>query len=221
MTRSLDDLLAEGVSGRRVLVRTDLNVPLDKQTREITDDGRIRASLPTLQALRDAGARITVAAHLGRPKGAPDPRYSLAPVAARLSELLGAEVPLSSDVAGEDATVKNDGLRGGDVLLLENVRFEPGETKNDEQLARRYAALADAYVNDAFGAAHRAHASTEGIVKHVEHAAAGLLFQHEVDTIRLIMQHPDRPLLAIIGGAKVTEKIGVIDKFLEIADRVR
>jgi 3-phosphoglycerate kinase len=128
--RSLDDLLAEGVRGRRVFLRADLNVPLDKTTGAITDDGRIRASLPTLTALRDAGARITVAAHLGRPKGAPDPKYSLAPVAARLSELLGVEVPLAADVAEEDATVKNAGLGDGDVLLLENVRFEPGETSN-------------------------------------------------------------------------------------------
>ncbi|HLM07279.1 MAG TPA: phosphoglycerate kinase, partial [Blastococcus sp.] len=161
--RSVDDLLAEGVSGRRVLLRADLNVPLDKTTGAITDDGRIRASLPTLQALRDAGARVTVAAHLGRPKGAPDPTYSLAPVAARLGELLGTEVPLASDVAEEDATVKNAGLVDGGVLLLENVRFEAAETSKDDaergELADRLARLADVYVDDAFGAVHRKHAS--------------------------------------------------------------
>jgi phosphoglycerate kinase len=160
--RSLDDLLNEGVSGRRVFQRADLNVPLDKNTGEITDDGRIRASLPTLQALRDGGARVTVAAHLGRPKGAPDPQYSLAPVAARLGELLDGEVPLASDVAEEDATVKNNGLGDGDVLLLENVRFEPGETSKDDaergELADRFARFADVYVDDAFGAVHRKHA---------------------------------------------------------------
>ena len=130
--RSLDDLLAEGVSGRRVLLRADLNVPLDKQTRAITDDGRIRASVPTVQALREAGARVVVAAHLGRPKGAPDPQYSLAPVAARLGELLGTEVPLAADVAGDDARARAAALGDGDVLLLENVRFEAAETSKDD-----------------------------------------------------------------------------------------
>src|SRR3712207_3303386 len=135
--RSLDDLLAEGVSGRRVFLRADLNVPLDTNTRAITDDGRIRASLPTLQALRDAGARVVVAAHLGRPKGAPDPQYSLAPVAARLGELLGADVPLAADVAGEDARARAGALAEGDVLLLENVRFEAAETsKDDDEIGR-------------------------------------------------------------------------------------
>src|SRR5919112_5380118 len=161
--RSLDDLLAEGVTGRRVFLRADLNVPLDKTTGEITDDGRIRASLPTIQALRDGGARVTVAAHLGRPKGEPDPKYSLAPVAARLSELLGTDVPLAGDVAEEDASVKNNGLTDGDVLLLENVRFEAAETSKDDavrgELADRLALLGDAYVDDAFGAVHRKHAS--------------------------------------------------------------
>src|SRR3954452_11353640 len=161
--RSLDDLLAEGVSGRRVFLRADLNVPLDKGTREITDDGRIRASLPTLQALREAGARVIVAAHLGRPKGEPDPQFSLAPVAARLSELLGNEVPLAADVAGEDARKRASALADGEVLLLENVRFEAAETAKDDaargELADRLAALADLYVDDAFGAVHRRHAS--------------------------------------------------------------
>src|SRR5437763_6249180 len=160
--RSVDDLIAEGVSGRRVLLRADLNVPVDQATREITDDGRIRASLPTLQALRDAGARVIVAAHLGRPKGAPDPQYSLAPVAARLSELLGTEVPLAADVAGDDAQRRAAALADGEVLLLENVRFEAAETSKDDaergELAGRLAALAELYVDDAFGAVHRKHA---------------------------------------------------------------
>ena len=161
--RSVDDLLAEGVSGRRVLLRADLNVPLDKDTGAITDDGRIRASLPTLQALRDGGARVIVTAHLGRPKGAPDPQYSLAPVAARLSELLGAPVPLAGDVAGADAAARAAALEDGGVLLVENVRFEAAETSKDDaergELADRLAALADVYVDDAFGAVHRKHAS--------------------------------------------------------------
>ena len=160
--RSVDDLLAEGVSGRRVLLRADLNVPLDRTTGAITDDGRIRASLPTLRALREAGARVIVAAHLGRPKGAPDPQFSLAPVAARLGELLGTAVPLAADVAGDDAKARADGLADGDVLLLENVRFEAAETSKDDAergaLADRLAALADLYVDDAFGAVHRKHA---------------------------------------------------------------
>src|ERR671915_658127 len=177
--RSLDDLLAEGVSGRRVLVRADLNVPLDKTTRAITDDGRIRASLPTLQALRDAGARVVVAAHLGRPKGAPDPQYSLAPVAARLGELLGTDVPLAADVAGDDARTRAEALGDGDVLLLENVRFEAAETAKDDgergELADRLAALADTYVDDAFGAVHRKHASVYDIAQRLPHYAGRLV----------------------------------------------
>src|SRR3954447_25040876 len=161
--RSLDDLLAEGVAGRCVLLRADLNVPLDKSTRAITDDGRIRASLPTLQALRDAGARVVVAAPLGRPKGAPDPQYSLAPVAERLGELLGGPVPLAADVAGPDAQERGGELADGGLLLLENVRFEAAETSKDDAergaLADRLAALADVFVDDAFGAVHRKHAS--------------------------------------------------------------
>src|SRR3954454_14712959 len=177
--RSLDDLLAEGVSGRRVLVRTDLNVPLDKSTKAITDDGRIRASLPTLQALREAGARVVVAAHLGRPKGEPDPRYSLAPVAARLGELLGTDVPLAADVAGQDASSRVGALGDGNVLLLENVRFEAAETSKDDavrgELADRLPGLADLYVDDAFGAVHRKHASVYDIAERLPHAAGRLV----------------------------------------------
>jgi phosphoglycerate kinase len=200
--RTLDDL---DVGGKRVLVRVDFNVPL--QDGDIGDDTRIRAALPTLRELREKGAgKLVLVSHLGRPKGEPDPKYSLAPVAERLAELLGAEVTFD---AGED----------GDVVLLENIRFEPGETKNDPELARRLAERADVYVNDAFGAAHRAHASTEGVARLLPHAA-GRLLQREVETIQGILRDPRRPFVAVVGGAKVTDKIGVLKRFLEVADRV-
>jgi phosphoglycerate kinase len=221
--RSVDDLLAEGVSGRRVLLRADLNVPLDKTTGAITDDGRIRASLPTLQALRDGGARVTVAAHLGRPKGAPDPQYSLAPVAARLSELLGTEVPLASDVAEEDATVKNNALADGDVMLLENVRFEPGETSKDDaergELADRFARLADVYVDDAFGAVHRKHASVYDIAQRLPHYA-GRLVARELDVLTRLTTDPERPYVVVLGGSKVSDKLAVIEALLPKVDRL-
>jgi phosphoglycerate kinase len=203
--RTLDAL---DVDGKRVLVRVDFNVPLDEQGR-ITDDARIRAALPTLTELRERGARLLLAAHLGRPKGR-DERYSLAPAAERLEELLGEHVVLAPSL---------DDVPDGDVVMLENVRFEPGETKNDPELARRYAALADAYVNDAFGAAHRAHASTEAVA-HLLPSAAGRLLQREVTTLQGILENPRRPLVAVVGGAKVTDKIGVLDAFLERADRL-
>jgi phosphoglycerate kinase len=203
--RTLDDL---DVEGKRVLVRVDFNVPLDED-RNITDDARIRAALPTLTELREKGARLLLAAHLGRPKGR-DERFSLAPVAERLSELLGEEVVLAPSL---------DDVPDGNVVMLENVRFEPGETKNDPELARRYAALADAYVNDAFGAAHRAHASTEAVA-HLLPSAAGRLLEREVTTLQQILEAPERPLVAVVGGAKVTDKIGVLEAFLHTADRV-
>jgi phosphoglycerate kinase len=221
--RSLDDLLAEGVSGRRVLVRTDLNVPLDKATRAITDDGRIRASLPTLQALRDAGARVVVAAHLGRPKGAPEPQYSLAPVAARLGELLGTEVPLAADVAGDDARAKAGALGDGDVLLLENVRFEAAETSKDGaergELADRLAALADVYVDDAFGAVHRKHASVYDVALRLPHVA-GRLVATELDVLTRLTQDPERPYVVVLGGSKVSDKLAVIEALLPKVDRL-
>jgi phosphoglycerate kinase len=223
MTRSLDDLLAEGVSGRRVLVRTDLNVPLDKQTRAITDDGRIRASLPTLQALRGAGARVVVAAHLGRPKGAPDPQFSLAPVAARLGELLGAQVPLAADVAGDDARQKAAALGDGDVLLLENVRFEAAETSKDDaergELADRLAALADVYVDDAFGAVHRKHASVYDVAERLPHVA-GRLVATELDVLTRLTTDPARPYVVVLGGSKVSDKLAVIEALLPKVDRL-
>jgi phosphoglycerate kinase len=203
--RTLDDL--GELEGKRVFVRVDFNVPLKDGV--IGDDARIRAALPTLQELRRRGARLLLAAHLGRPKGR-DLELSLAPVAARLTELLGADVTLAGDL---------DTVPDGDVVMLENVRFEPGETKDDAELAARYAALADAYVNDAFGAAHRAHASTHAIAKLLP-SAAGLLLQREVETLQGILADPPRPLVAIVGGAKVTDKLGVLEAFLEVADTV-
>ena len=202
--RSLDDL---DVDGKRVLVRVDFNVPLDGG--RITDDTRIRAALPTIERLRERGARLLLAAHLGRPKDR-EPKFSLAPVAERLGELLKTDVPLAADL---------DHVPDGDVVMLENIRYEPGETKNDPELAQRLADLADAYVNDAFGAAHRAHASTEGVA-HLLPSAAGLLMQREVHTLTGILEDPARPLVAIVGGAKVTDKIGVLEAFLERADAI-
>jgi phosphoglycerate kinase len=223
--RSLDDLLAEGVSGRRVLVRTDLNVPLNHSTPSpvISDDGRIRASLPTLQALRDAGARVIVAAHLGRPKGAPDPQFSLAPVASRLGELLGTEVPLAADVAGEDARAKARALGDGEVLLLENVRFEAAETSKDDAarggLADRLAALADLYVDDAFGAVHRTHASVYDVAQRLPHAA-GRLVARELDVLTRLTTDPERPYVVVLGGSKVSDKLAVIEALLPKVDRL-
>ena len=221
--RSVDDLLAEGVSGRRVLLRTDLNVPLDKQTGEITDDGRIQASLPTLQALRDGGARVIVTAHLGRPKGAPDPQFSLAPVAARLGELLGTTVPLAADVAGDDARAKAAALGDGDVLLVENVRFEAAETSKDDaergELADRLAALADVYVDDAFGAVHRKHASVFDVAERLPHYA-GRLVARELDVLTRLTQDPERPYVVVLGGSKVSDKLAVIEALLPKVDRL-
>jgi phosphoglycerate kinase len=207
--RTLDDL--GDLAGRRVVARVDFNVPLTKsQPPEITDDARIRAALPTLEELRRRGvARITLLAHLGRPKGR-DPQFSLSPVAARLGELLGEEVRL----VGEPEDVEGDG-----IVMVENVRFFDGETKDDPDLAARYAQAGDVYVNDAFGAAHRAHASTHAIAKLLP-SAAGLLLEREVTTLTGILRDPQRPLVAIVGGAKVTDKIGVLDTFVRTADAV-
>jgi phosphoglycerate kinase len=203
--RTLEDL---DVEGKRVLVRVDFNVPLDEDG-NITDDARIRASLPTLKELRERGARLLLAAHLGRPKDR-EPEFSLRPAAERLSGLLGTEVQLADDL---------DNVPDGDVVMLENVRYEKGETKNDRELAERYAALADAYVNDAFGAAHRAHASTEAVA-HLLPSAAGRLLEREVAILNGILEDPKRPLVAVVGGAKVTDKIGVLEAFLERADEI-
>jgi len=185
----------------------------------VADDSRIRASLPTIEELRGRGARLILVSHLGRPHGEPDPTLSLAPVAARLRELTGAPVTLAPAVVGEQVRELVDGLGDGELLLLENVRFEPGEERNDPELARELAALADLYVDDAFGAAHRAHASTEGVA-HLLPAAAGRLLEREVRSISELLEHPARPLLAVLGGAKVADKIAVIDRFLELADAI-
>jgi phosphoglycerate kinase len=203
--RTIDDL--GSVDGKRVLVRVDFNVPLEDG--RITDDTRIRAALPTLERLRDGGARLLLVSHLGRPKDR-EPELSLRPVAERLSRMLDEEVELAPDL---------DHVPDGDVVMLENIRYEPGETKNDPELAKRLAGLADVYVNDAFGSAHRAHASTEGVA-HLLPSAAGLLLQREVETLTGILEDPGRPLVAIVGGAKVTDKIGVLKAFLERADAI-
>ncbi len=217
--RSLDQLEVEG---RRVLVRVDFNVPLKDgpDGPEVADDTRIVAALPTIAELRGEGARLVLVSHLGRPKGKVVPELSLAPVAERLRELLpGATVTLAPAVVGEDVRALSEELGDGEVLLLENVRFEPGETDNDPELARALAELADLYVNDAFGAAHRAHASTEGVA-HLLPSAAGRLLEREVTTLTRILEHPERPLVAIVGGAKVADKIAVIDRFLEVAETI-
>jgi phosphoglycerate kinase len=205
------------VAGKRVLVRVDFNVPLDGG--RVADDTRIRAALPTIELLRERGAAVVLVSHLGRPQGEPDPALSLRPVGERLGELLGVGVKQAPAVVGEDVETMAAGLSLGDVLLLENVRFEPGETKNDPQLADALAALADLYVNDAFGAAHRAHASTEGVAHRLP-AYAGLLLEREVEELTRVVVSPERPLVVVLGGAKVSDKVGVIDRFLEVADRI-
>ncbi len=201
-----------------MLVRVDFNVPL--KNGEITDDTRIRAALPTIENLRRRGAKVILASHLGRPKGGPDPAFSLAPVAERVAELTGAHVEFAHDVVGPSARAAVERLAPGEIVLLENLRFEPGETKNDDELAAALGSLADVYVNDAFGSAHRAHASTEGVTHHVHDAVAGLLLEREVTQLQAILADPARPLVAVLGGAKVTDKIAVIERFLELADTV-
>lgn len=216
--RTLDDL---DVTGRTVLVRADLNVPLDGG--EITDDGRIRASVPTIRALAERGAKVVVCAHLGRPKGEVKPELSLAPVAARLGELLGQDVAFASDVAGDSARATVAGLADGQVALLENLRFEPGETSKDDAergaFADRLAALAELYVGDGFGAVHRKHASVYDVPKRLPHAA-GYLITTELDVLRKLTEDVARPYAVVLGGSKVSDKLGVIDNLLGKADRI-
>jgi phosphoglycerate kinase len=206
-----------------VLVRSDLNVPLDGEPPnvEITDDGRIRASLPTILELADAGARVVVMAHLGRPKGAPDPAYSLAPVASRLSELLGAPVAFATDTVGESARAVVDGLGDGQVALLENVRFNAGETSKDDaergEFADQLAALGDAFVSDGFGVVHRKQASVYDVAQRLPHAMGGLVAT-EIDVLRRLTESPVRPYAVVLGGSKVSDKLGVIDNLLDKAD---
>ncbi|GAA3855788.1 phosphoglycerate kinase [Tessaracoccus defluvii] len=208
------------LSGKRVLIRCDFNVPLDAD-KNITDDGRIRAALPTLTALREAGARIVIMAHLGRPKGEANPKYSLAPVAARLGELLGVEVTLAADVVGESAQAAVAGLADGDVALLENVRYEPAEESKDEaaraELAARYAAFGDLFVSDGFGVVHRKQASVYDVAKLLPNAA-GFLVAKEVGVLKQLTESPERPYVVVLGGAKVADKLSVIDNLLKVAD---
>ncbi|OLE28366.1 MAG: phosphoglycerate kinase [Actinobacteria bacterium 13_1_20CM_3_71_11] len=219
--KTLDDLISEGVTGRRVLVRADLNVPLDGTKIAITDDGRIRAVLPTINALRTAGARVTVMSHLGRPKGAPDPRYTLAPVAARLGELLGAPVAFATDTVGGSARSTVDGLGDGQVALLENLRFNAGETSKDEAertaFAAQLAGFGDAYVDDAFGAVHRTHASVYDVPKLLPHYAGGLVLR-ELEVLSRLTGEPGRPYLVVLGGSKVSDKLAVIQALLPKVD---
>lgn len=214
--RTLADL--EELDGKRVLVRVDFNVPLDGHG-GVADDTRVRGALPTLRELRRRGARLILVSHLGRPKDH-EPELSLAPVARRLSELLGAPVKMAAAVVGDEVTDQVDALEPGEILMLENVRYEPGETENAPQLAAALAALADVYVDDAFGAAHRAHASTVGAARLLPQHAAGLLLEREVDTLQELVEAPARPLVAILGGAKVSDKIKVIERFLQVADTI-
>jgi phosphoglycerate kinase len=204
------------VDGKRVLLRADLNVPLSDG--EVVDDTRIRASLPTIELLRERGARIVLVSHLGRPKGV-DPSLSMAPVAKRLGELLGTEVKLAPAAVGDEVEAMAEALEPGEVLLLENSRFEDGEKKNDPALVESLAALADVYVNDAFGTAHRAHATTEGVAHHLP-GYAGLLLEQEVRQLTAVRDEPKRPLVVVLGGAKVTDKLGVIDRFLGFAEEI-
>ncbi|AYL35468.1 phosphoglycerate kinase [Streptomyces fungicidicus] len=219
--KTIDELLSEGVAGKRVFVRADLNVPLDGTT--ITDDGRIRAVLPTVEALAGAGARVVVASHLGRPKGAPDPAFSLAPAAARLGELLGADVAFATDTVGESATATVAGLTDGQVAVIENLRFNAGETSKDDAergaFADRLAALADIYVGDGFGAVHRKHASVFDLPARLPHYA-GYLIATEVGVLRKLTDDVRRPYVVALGGAKVSDKLAVIDELLGKADRI-
>jgi phosphoglycerate kinase len=211
----LEDLAV--TPGTRVLLRADFNVPLDGAT--ITDDLRIRAALPTITWLRERGAAIVACSHLGRPKGAPDPKYSLAPVARRLGELLAVSVPLVPEVVGEKARGAAEQLGAGDVMLLENLRFHSGETSNDEQFVATLCALADTYVNDAFGAAHRAHASVVGPPARMP-SAAGRLLEREVEVLSQLLAEPAHPFVAVLGGSKVSDKLAVIEALLDHCDRV-
>jgi phosphoglycerate kinase len=213
--RTLSDL--GELRGKRVLVRVDFNVPL--RAGEVADDTRIRAALPTLRELLSRGAALILVSHLGRPRQR-EPELSLAPVAARLGELLGLPVQMAPAVVGDEVRRLAAALAAGQLLMLENVRFEPGETSNDPQLAAALAGLADVYVDDAFGAAHRAHASTEGVARLLPERAAGLLLAREVQTLTELMSAPARPLVAILGGAKVSDKIAVIERFLQVADTI-
>ena len=216
--KTIDDL---DLAGKRVFVRVDFNVPLDKETgKEITSDTRIRAAVPTIEKALEKGAAVILASHLGRPKGKRNSKMELGPVAVRLAELLGRPVKMASDCVGADVERDAAAMKPGDVLLLENLRFHAGEEKNAPEFAKQLARLCDVYVNDAFGAAHRAHGSTAGIVEHVAEAGAGLLMQKELKYLAMAVSNPEHPYVAIVGGAKISGKIDVIENFLKIADKV-
>jgi len=217
--KTVRDLSDAQLRGKRALVRVDFNVPLDESGR-ITDDTRIRAAIPTLRFLLDRGARVIVLSHLGRPKAKPEAKYSLSPVAARLSELLGNKVTFVESTDSDEALKATNDARPGDVVLLENTRFLGGEEKNDERLARALAMLGDVYVNDAFGAAHRAHASTEGVARSLHPAVAGLLMEKELDYLGRALSAPEHPFVAIMGGSKISGKIDVIESLLPKVDKM-
>lgn len=202
------------LKGKRVFIRVDFNVPQNEEN-EVTDDTRIVQSLPTLRSVIEGGGKPILASHLGRPKGKRDPKYSLAPVAERLSKLLGKRVSLASDCIGEEVQKQFEGMKPGEVLLLENLRFHPEEEKNEEVFSKALASLCDVYINDAFGAAHRAHASTEGMTHYVKTLAAGFLMMKEIECLEKALVNPQKPYIAILGGAKVSDKIGVIENLLD------
>ena len=220
--KTIDDLISQDLKGKRVLVRSDLNVPLD-DARTITDDGRLRASVPTIKALSDAGAKVVVVAHLGRPKGAPEEKYSLKPVVGRLSELLGKDVAFAQDTVGDSAEQVVEGMADGDVALLENLRFNAGETSKDEaergQFADQLAAFADAFVSDGFGVVHRKQASVYDIATRLPHYAGGLVGS-EVEVLKRLTESPERPYAVVLGGAKVADKLAVIENLMKAADRL-
>ena len=217
--RSLSSLGAEDLSGKKVLVRVDFNVPLNEEG-SITDDTRIRAALPTIKHLIAKESRVILAAHFGRPKGKVNETMRLTPVAARLSELLGKTVVKTDSCIGSDAESKVNAMSNGDVVLLENVRFIPGEEINNQDFAKELSSLAEVYVNDAFGAAHRAHASTEGVTKYLSPSVAGFLMEKELQYLQGAIDSPQRPLAAIVGGSKVSSKIGVLESLLDKCDKV-
>jgi phosphoglycerate kinase len=204
------------LAGRRVFVRADLNAPVENGT--VSDDTRLRAVIPTLRHVLDAGASVVLASHLGRPKAGPDPKYSLRPVAERLAALLERPVPLAPDCVGPDTRAQAQALKAGELLLLENLRFHPEEEKNDDGFARQLAELADCYVNDAFAAAHRAHASIDAITRYLQPAAAGLLMQRELAALGRILEAPERPLVALLGGAKVSDKVALVEHLIGRVD---
>ncbi len=216
--KTIENLTAADLQGKRVFVRCDFNVPVDEK-RAITDDTRIRAALPTIQSLTSKGAKVILASHFGRPKGV-DEKLRLDPIAKRLSELLGKTVVKTQDCIGGDVAEKVSAMANGDVLLLENVRFYPEEEKNDPEFAKKLASVADLYVNDAFGTAHRAHASTEGVTKYLSPSVAGLLVEKELKFLQEAIENPKRPLAAIVGGSKVSSKIGVIETLLDKVDKI-